>query len=111
MECLGANTPAEEIANTIAPQLYRGAADLLALSATTSLRIRAVQNTIATVRATPAGKNIPILVGGQPFQLMDDLWQVVGANAQSLTAASSLALALQLVIDNQSKKPKARRIH
>ena len=111
VECLGANTPADEIANTIAPQLYRGAADLLALSATTSLRIRAVQNTIATVRATPAGKNIPILVGGQPFQLMDDLWQVVGANAQSLTAASSLALALQLVIDNQSKKPKARRIH
>jgi methanogenic corrinoid protein MtbC1 len=111
VECLGANTPAEEIANTIAPQLYRGAADLLALSATTSLRIRSVQSVITAVRATPAGKNIPILVGGQPFQLMDDLWQVVGANAQCLTSSASLEIGLQLVIESQTKNRKAHRAH
>jgi methanogenic corrinoid protein MtbC1 len=111
VECLGANTPAEEIANTIAPQLYRGAADLLALSATTSLRIRSVQSVIAAVRATPAGKSIPILVGGQPFQLMDDLWQVVGANAQCVTSSASLETALRLVIESHSKNRKAHRAH
>ncbi len=111
VECLGANTPADEIANTIAPQLYRGVADLLALSASTSLRLRGIHNVITTVRATDAGKNIPILVGGQPFQLIDDLWKVVGANAQSATASASLEIALQLVIDSHLKKPKAKRIH
>lgn len=111
VECLGANTPADEIANTIAPQLYRGAADLLALSVSTSLRLRGVHNVITTVRATDAGKNIPILVGGHLFQLIDDLWKVVGANAQSATASASLEIALQLVIDSHLKKQKAKRIH
>lgn len=111
VEFLGANTPAQEIANTIGPQAFRGGADLLALSAYTSLRLRGVQKAIAMVRATDAGKNIPILVGGQPFQLIDDLWKVVGADAQSVTASASLEIALQLVIDSHLKKPKAKRIH
>lgn len=111
VECLGANTPADAIANTIAPQLYRGAADLLALSATTSLRIRSVQSVIAAVRATPAGKSIPILVGGRPFQLMDDLWQVVGANAQCISSSVSLEIAMGLVIESHSKNRKAHRAH
>jgi methanogenic corrinoid protein MtbC1 len=111
VECLGANTPADAIANTIAPQLYRGAADLLALSATTSLRIRSVQSVIAAVRATPAGKSIPILVGGRPFQLMDDLWQVVGANAQCVSSSVSLEIAMGLVIESHSKNRKAHRAH
>ena len=111
VEFLGANTPAQEIANTIGPQAFRGGADLLALSASTSLRLRGVQNAIAMVRATDTGKNIPILVGGQPFQLIDDLWKVVGADAQSVTASASLEIALQLVIDSHLKKPKAKRIH
>ncbi|MSR33301.1 MAG: hypothetical protein EXS12_00615 [Phycisphaerales bacterium] len=110
VEFLGANTPAQEIANSIAPQSFRGGADLLALSATTSLRIRTVQEVIASVRASPNGKLIPILVGGQPFQHIHDLWQVVGANAQSPTASASLEIALQLVIDSHLKKPKDRRI-
>ena len=109
VECLGANTPAQEIAAAVGPQVFRGEADLLVLSATTSLRVRSIQSAITEVRATPAGKHIPILVGGQPFQHMDDLWQVVGANAQSLTASASLELALQLVIDSHLKKPKAKR--
>jgi methanogenic corrinoid protein MtbC1 len=111
VEFLGANTPAQEIANAIEPQAFRGGADLLALSASTSLRLRGVHNAIVTVRATDAGKNIPIIVGGQPFQLIDDLWKVVGANAQSVTASASLEIALQLVIDSHLKKPKAKRIH
>jgi len=101
VECLGANTPAQEIAESVGPQVYRGAADLLALSATTSLRLRSIQNAIKEVRATPTGKNIPILVGGQPFQHMDDLWQVVGANAQSSNASESLEIAHQLVIQSR----------
>lgn len=73
VECLGANTPAEEIANAIAPQIYRGGADILALSTSTSLRIRSIENAITHVRASPNGKHIPILVGGYPFQQIDDL--------------------------------------
>ena len=109
VEFLGANTPAQEIAAAIGPQAFRGGADLLALSASTNLRLRGVHGAITTVRATDAGKNIPILVGGQPFQLIDDLWKVVGANAQSVTASASFEIALQLVIDSHLKKPKASR--
>lgn len=110
VECLGANTPAEEIANAIAPQIYRGGADILALSTSTSLRIRSIENAITHVRASPNGKHIPILVGGYPFQQIDDLWKVVGANAQSSRASTSLDIALALVIASHAKNHKARRV-
>ncbi len=107
VECLGSNTPTQEIVNSVAPQIYRGGANLLALSASTSLRIRAVQSVIACVRATDAGKNIPILVGGPPFQNRNDLWRLVGASAQSSSASASLETALALVAHSNHANRRA----
>lgn len=59
---LGANVPAESLAQRVVAE----APDLVALSATMSFHLQALERAVTAVRATPRGE-VPILVGGRAF--------------------------------------------
>lgn len=90
---LGANTPNASLLRTIEE---RGA-EVLAISATMTFHLRAVRELIASLRDTAAGQRVKILVGGYPFNLAPDLWQVVGADAWGRDALESVAAADRLL--------------
>jgi methanogenic corrinoid protein MtbC1 len=58
-----------------------------------TFHIRAVENLIATVRAS---NNVKILVGGYPFNLEPELWKRVGADAYATDASEAVAVASRL---------------
>ncbi len=86
---LGANSPTSAIVQAIADRR----ADILAVSATMTFHIRAVENLIATVRASADSNNVKILVGGYPFNLVPELWKRVGADAYAADASEAIAVA------------------
>lgn len=90
---LGANTPNASLLRTIEE---RGA-EVLAISATMTFHLRAVRELIAALRGTEAGRRVKILVGGYPFNLAPDLWQVVGADAWGRDAPESVVAAGRLL--------------
>jgi methanogenic corrinoid protein MtbC1 len=61
-----------------------------------SYHLRAVTDLIAAVRASDVGERVKILVGGYPFNLVPDLWQLVGADACARDAQDALAVAARL---------------
>lgn len=92
---LGADTPAVAIADAARDF----GCDVIALSVNIVLYVRQTADLIAALRAHPVTANIPILVGGQPFNLVGDLWQIVGADGHAPTAMGSPAVAAKLVSD------------
>lgn len=90
---LGANTPAPSLVQALRDR----EADVLALSATMSFHLRAVSDLIAAVRASDVGERVKILVGGYPFNVVPDLWRIVGADAVARDAQHALAVADRLV--------------
>ncbi|MFT4841448.1 MAG: methanogenic corrinoid protein MtbC1 [Planctomycetota bacterium] len=86
---LGADTPAIAIAEAVRDF----GCDLIALSANMVLYVRQTADLIASLRAHPVTANTPILVGGQPFNLVDDLWQLVGADGFARSAVECPAVA------------------
>ena len=88
---LGANTPVDDILTAIAARDI----DLLALSTTSVLNLRATASVIATIKASAHA--IPILVGGTPFQQYAELWRDVGADAVATSAADAPVVGHQLV--------------
>lgn len=97
VECLGANMPSNEVAASAGPQPHRGPVDVVAVSAGTPLALRSVAHLIDTLRQSPQGDHVAVLVGGQPFHLADDLWQVVGADGMARSASTAPAVAADLV--------------
>jgi len=89
---LGANSPT----NAILQALSERKADVLAVSATMTFHIRAVENLIAAVRASEDFKAVKILVGGYPFNVEPELWKRVGADACAADAAEAIALTANL---------------
>jgi methanogenic corrinoid protein MtbC1 len=61
------------------------------------LYVRLTAEIIAALRAHALTAEVPILVGGQPFNLVSDLWQVVGADGHARSAWDSPAAAAQLL--------------
>lgn len=96
-EYLGPNMPTEEILAVLVDEDGRPAFDLLAVSANTTLSVRAVADLVRAVREHPTSGSIPILVGGGPFLLVPDLWEVVGADGFAADASGSIAVAERLV--------------
>ena len=94
---LGANTPHDSVTATIIERQ----ADVLAVSATISYHVDAVRDLIDVVRQHPIAGNVTILAGGYPFNRDPDLWSRVGANGFASNAQNAIALANQLVIENQ----------
>ena len=89
---LGANSPTAAIVQAIADRK----ADMLAVSATMTFHIRAVENLIATVRASADSNKVKVLVGGYPFNLEPELWKRVGADAYAADASEAIAVASRL---------------
>ena len=92
---LGASVPAASVIQTIKDRR----ADVLAVSATMSFHLQAVSELIAAVRASEVGDRVKVLVGGYPFNLVADLWRLVGADAVARDAEESVAVARRLVGD------------
>ena len=97
VEFLGANMPTADLVDAIDADRGGRAADLLAVSASTTLAVRAMADLIAAVRGNPATSGVPILVGGTPFRVVPDLWTVVGADAFASTAADAVTAGARLV--------------
>ena len=89
---LGSNTPVIAIAEAVRDF----GCDVIALSVNIVLYVRQTADLIATLRSHPLTANVPILVGGQPFNLVDDLWKVVGADGFASSALDSPVVAERL---------------
>lgn len=89
---LGANSPTNAIVQAIAD---RGA-DVLAVSATMTFHIRAVEKLISAVRASAKTNTVKIMVGGYPFNVEPELWKRIGADAYAADASEAIAVASRL---------------
>jgi methanogenic corrinoid protein MtbC1 len=89
---LGANCPTAAILQALTDRR----ADVLAISATMTFHIRAVENLIRAVRASENFHAVRILVGGYPFNVEPELWKRVGADAYAANPSAAVALAAEL---------------
>jgi methanogenic corrinoid protein MtbC1 len=89
---LGANTPTAGVLDMLADRQ----ADVLAISATMTPHVSAVAELIASVRASDAGHEVRIMVGGYPFNLSPDLWRRLGADACAQDAQQAVLVANRL---------------
>lgn len=86
----GANTPSREVAALV---VERGA-DAVAISATLPSHLPMVEQMVQAIRETG---EVPILVGGRPFNRTPDLWRVVAADATATDAVDAVHAAAALV--------------
>ncbi|HEX2223122.1 MAG TPA: cobalamin-dependent protein [Thermoanaerobaculia bacterium] len=89
---LGASTPTPSLLQTLAQRR----ADVLAVSATLTSHVRAVTELIRAVRASEAGEQVKIMVGGYPFNVAPELWKQVGADASARNAEDAIVTARRL---------------
>jgi len=97
VEFLGANMPSADLVDAIDPDRGGHATDLVAASASTTLAVRAMADLVRAIRSHAETAHVPIIVGGTPFRIVPDLWQVVGADGFALNAADALKVGEQLV--------------
>lgn len=86
---LGANSPAQAVLQALAER----DAQVLAISATMTFHLRAVENLIASVRASEQSRGVKVMVGGYPFNVEPELWRRVGADAYAADASAAVAAA------------------
>lgn len=91
---LGANCPTPGILQALVDRK----ADLLAVSATMTFHVRAVENLIGAVREHEELSATKILVGGYPFNAEPELWNRIGADACATDASQAVAVAEQLYV-------------
>jgi methanogenic corrinoid protein MtbC1 len=90
---LGANTPAESLLASLAAT----PPDLIAASATMTYHVDLIRQFIASLRARTDIPYIPVLVGGRPFLVAENLWQRIGADGCGYDAESAIARGAELV--------------
>ena len=90
---LGANMPIESVVrylSEIKPQC-------LAISATMTFHVSAVEEMIRKIRSSPdVSPDLKILVGGYPFKVAEGLWERVGADGYAQNATDAIELANKL---------------
>jgi methanogenic corrinoid protein MtbC1 len=96
---LSANVPTDSIIS----EVVESDADLLAISVSMPDKVPIVEDIIRRVR-TDVARQVPIMVGGGPFNASPDLWRRVGADACGADAADAVRRAEELVA-----KPSAYR--
>jgi MerR family transcriptional regulator, light-induced transcriptional regulator len=89
---VGADAPTASLLETLSER----EADVLAISATMTPHVRAVEELIEAVRSSEGGRGLKILVGGYPFNIAPELWRKVGADASARDALESVAVVNQL---------------
>lgn len=93
---LGANMPASDVEWALQDRPV----DLIALSATMAMHLHVLTDLVATLRRVTLrlyGRETPILVGGEPFRLVPDLFLRVGADASAEDAGAAVAAAQRLI--------------
>ncbi|MHC4219787.1 MAG: cobalamin B12-binding domain-containing protein, partial [Planctomycetota bacterium] len=90
---LGANMPGVDLIRALAVMNV----DLLALSATSFLNLRGVGELIEAIRGTSELASTKIIVGGAPFNLVEDLWRELGADGTAPSAAEAVHVATRLL--------------
>ncbi|MCK8818192.1 helix-turn-helix domain-containing protein [Natroniella sulfidigena] len=90
---LGSNLPTHSLITT----LQNLDIDLIAISATMSYNIEAVENLITAIRSTLPKSKAKIIVGGYTFNQNPKLWKEIGADGFSSNAKESVELATKLV--------------
>ena len=90
---LGANTPTRSILRTLEDKQVH----LLAISATMTFHIEAVESLIKAVRANSRLNLVRIIVGGYPFNVDPTLWQKLAADGYGVNAEESERVAKALV--------------
>ncbi len=85
---LGASTPAEDVAAAVRDFEV----DLVAVAAKLVLHVRAAAEIVQAVRATPRGRTLPILMGGPPFQIVGDLWKLLGADGMAASSVEAVTV-------------------
>ena len=93
---VGANMPTLAVVQAVVQRQ----AGVLAISATITYHVRAVESLVAAVRRTPECNGVKILVGGYPFKTVPDLWKIIGADGSAPDAQAANLLANRLT--NQS---------
>ncbi|MBU6412138.1 MAG: cobalamin-dependent protein [Planctomycetes bacterium] len=96
---LGASVPAEDLAMGVKDFQ----ADLVAISAALPVHLRAVEDTIAVLRATcerssRTGRQVKIIVGGNAFWDAPEVWRLFGADGFARNAVEAVKLGEQLVM-------------
>jgi methanogenic corrinoid protein MtbC1 len=95
---LGANTPLPDVLQTVRDNR----ADVLAISATLTPHLEAVEELIRQMHASPDCSKVKILVGGYPFNVVPGMWRQVGADGCAHDAVGSVELANRLVLEGDS---------
>lgn len=91
---LGALVPAQDVVQMISEKQ----ADVLAISVTIRSHMPLARDMIQLVRTAPSGSRVRIIVGGQPFNLLPDLYRKIGADLMApdaQTAVSRVTESLQ----------------
>lgn len=91
---LGANTPSATICEVVLDQ----DADLLAISATMTYHLHSVREAIDIIRGDSRCADLPILVGGYPFNVDTNLWKKLGADGYSSDVNDIGNLADRLIV-------------
>ena len=90
---LGANMPIGSLPASIAA----APPDLIAVSATMAFHVGLIETFIGALRARPDIGRTPVLVGGRPFSLAENLWQRIGADGMAYDAESAVLKGFELV--------------
>lgn len=96
VDCLGANMPTADLVEHTVDEVGRQQFELIALSASTGLAVRAIAGAVEALRAACPETRVPIMVGGGVFAMVPDLWKVVGADGCAMSAADAVRVAREL---------------
>jgi methanogenic corrinoid protein MtbC1 len=90
---LGGDLPGEELVHAVS----EFECDVVCLGATLVSSVRAVARAVAAARNRLTARPVAVLVGGQPFRVVDDLWRVVGADATAPDPIAAVEVAAGLM--------------
>ena len=79
---IGANTPAPDLINAVKERK----ADVVALSSTMASHLPQVDYLIRSLRGDTDTRQVKIIIGGYPFNIVPGLWQKIGADAYAASA-------------------------
>jgi methylmalonyl-CoA mutase cobalamin-binding domain/chain len=88
---LGANMPPDDVIRMAMDKDV----DLLAISVTLNSHVPQAHEMIQAVRASPIGKKLKIMIGGQPINLVPDVYKTMGADFTAQNAREAVQLAME----------------
>lgn len=97
---LGASTPLPDLIRTVSERRP----EIVAISATMTRHVAEVGELVRAIRARPEIADIPILVGGYPFNVAPDLWKHVGADGFERSPEAAVELGQRLAEERTGRE-------